>query len=180
MLQRPSERNPWQPGLRRTEQPHDNDNDEEMEIPREHYFGPAKFYCIETICAPCGVVIAWTKFDKSESPTNILNFLESVYPTEESRPAYICIDKACRVLRTAVMSHQSWNIWKKTTRFIVDSYHYINHRTTDFLCRKWCNPGPLDGSAPNLIKVAHDKNGRIYLQRAFNTQVCTCIDFIYC
>jgi hypothetical protein len=169
MLQRPGERNPWQPGLRRTDQPHDNDQD--IEIPRLHYFGPGKFYCVETICAPCGVVIAWTKFDKSESPTNILKFLESVYPTEESRPAYICIDKACQVLRTAV-SNKSWNIWKKTTRFIVDSYHYINHRTTDFLCRKWCNPGPLDGSAPNLIKVAHDKNGRPYFQRAFNTQVC--------
>ena len=67
-----------------------------------HYFGPSKFYCVETICASCGVVIAWTKFDKSESPTNILKFLESVYPTEESQPAYICIDKACQVLQTAV------------------------------------------------------------------------------
>jgi len=171
MLQRPGESHPWQTGLRRTEQPHDNDNDEEIEIPRVHYFGPAKFYCVETICAPCGVVIAWTKFDKSESPTRILNFLQEVYPTEESRPAYICIDKACRVLRTSIISHQSWNMWKKTSRFIVDSYHYINHRTTDYLCRKWCNPGPLDGSAPNLVKVAHDKNGRPYLQRAFNTQV---------
>jgi hypothetical protein len=45
-----------------------------------------------------GVVIAWTKFDKAESPTNILKFLEEVFPTEESRPAYICIDKACQVL----------------------------------------------------------------------------------
>ena len=100
MLQRPEERNPWQPGLRRTTQPHDDN--ENVEVPRKHYFGPAKYYCVETVCAPCGVVIAWTKFDKSESPTNILNFLESVYPTEESRPAYICIDKACQVLRTAI------------------------------------------------------------------------------
>ena len=128
-----------------------------------HYFGPGKFYCVETICAPCGVVIAWTKFDKSESPTNILKFLESVYPTEESQPAYICIDKACQVLWTAV-SNKSWNTWKKTTHLIVDSYHYINHHTTDFHCCKWCNPGPLDGSAPNLIKVAHDKNGQPYFQ----------------
>ena len=27
-----------------------------------------------------------------------LNFLESVYPTEDSQPDYICIDKACLVL----------------------------------------------------------------------------------
>jgi len=168
MLQRPNESNPWQPGLRRTFQPHDGDDN--PEIQRKNYFGPGQFYCVETVCAPCGVVIAWTKFDKSESPTNILNFLKKVYPTEASRPNYICIDKACQVLRTAVAS-KSWEFWKKTTRFIVDAYHYINHRKTDYLCRTYCNPGPLNGSAPNLIRVAKDKQGRPYLQRSFNTQV---------
>jgi hypothetical protein len=131
MLQRPNEINPWQPGLRRTFQPHDDGN--EVEIPRKHYFGPGQFYCVETICAPCGVVIAWTKFDKSESPTNVLNFLKKVYPTEASRPNYIVIDKACQVLRTAI-TNKSWDFWKKTTRFIVDSYYYINHRKKDYLC----------------------------------------------
>ena len=45
MLQRPGERNPWQPGLHRIDQPHDND--ENIEIPQVHYFGPSKFYCVE-------------------------------------------------------------------------------------------------------------------------------------
>jgi hypothetical protein len=174
MLQRPNESNPWQPGLRRTFQAHDDDNN--VEIQRKNFFGPGQFYCVETICAPCGVVIAWTKFDKSESPTNILNFLKQVYPTEISRPNYICIDKACQVLRTAI-ANKSWFMWEKTSRFIVDSYHYINHRKTDYMCRTYCNPGPLDGSAPNLIKVAQDKEGRPYFQRAFNTQVYICIYF---
>ena len=84
---------------------------------------------------------------------------------------YICIDKACRVLRTAI-SNGSWDrIWKKTTRFIVDSYHYINHRTDDYLCRKWCNPAPLNGSAPNLVIATTDNQGRVHYKRAFNTQV---------
>jgi len=155
MLQRPEENNDWQPGLRRTVRPHDDDNDDVI-IPRHNYFGAARFYCVETITAPCGVVIAWVKFDKSESPTNILNWLEKIYPTEESQPHYICIDKACQVLRTAI-ANGSWNRWKIPTRFIVDSYHYINHHTLDYLCCKWCNPGPLNGSAPNLVKVAYDK-----------------------
>ncbi|KAF8871465.1 hypothetical protein BD779DRAFT_1613941 [Infundibulicybe gibba] len=132
---------------------------------------PAKFYCVETICAPCGVVIAWTKFDKSESPTNILNFLEDIYPTEESRPDYICIDKACLLLRSSI-ANGSWDMWSKTSRFIVDSYHYINHRTTDYICRKWCNPAPLNGSAPNLVVIAYDKQGNPYYKRAYNTQAC--------
>jgi len=52
-------------------------------------------------------VIAWAKFAKSESPTNILAFLETIFPTEESQPAYICIDKACLVLHTAI-TNGSW------------------------------------------------------------------------
>jgi hypothetical protein len=89
---------PWQPRQERTIQPHDQENPDADPPESQHFFGPAGFYCVETICAPCGVVIAWTKFVKSESPTNILNWLESVYPTDESRPSYICIDKACMLL----------------------------------------------------------------------------------
>ena len=167
MLKRPGESHPWQSGNQRNIQPHD---EEASEPQPKHYFSPPRFYCVETICAPCGIVIAWTKFDKSESPTNILNFLNSVYPNEQSRPDYVCIDKACLVLRTSV-SNALWNSWLKTTRFIVDAYHYINHRTSDYICRKWCNPGPLNGSAPNLVVVDHDKKGKPYYKRAFNTQV---------
>jgi len=168
MLQRPGEQLPWQRTTTANVQPHDEPT---PETESKNYFRAPHFYCVETICAPCGVVIAWAKFAKAESPTNILQFLESVYPTKESQPDYICIDKACLVLRTAV-SNGSWDeVWKDTTRFIVDSYHYTNHRETDELCRKWCNPAPLDGSAPNLVVVDRDDLGRPYLKRAFNTQV---------
>ena len=91
---------------------------------------------METICAPCGVVIAWAKFAKAESPTNILAFLETVFSTEKSWPAYICIDKACTVLRTAITNGSWEETWMNTTHFIVSSYHYINHCTSDYLCRK--------------------------------------------
>ena len=102
--------------------------------------------------------------------------VEALYPTPNVRPDYICIDKGCRVLRTAIVNG-SWNVWKDTTQFIVDSYHYINHRTNDYLCRKWCNPAPLNGSAPNLVVVEHDVKGNAHYKRAFNTQVCLVIRF---
>ena len=98
-------------------------------------------------------------------------FLQSVYPTSESRPSYICIDKACLVLCTSVSNGNLEEIWKPTTHFIVDSYHYTNHAPTDDLCRKWCNPAPTDGSAPNLVTVSKDNSERSYYKRAFNTQV---------
>ena len=171
MLRQAGENVPWQPRTERVPQPHD---EPAPDIPMsKNYFSARRFYCVETICTPCGAVIAWTKFDKSESPTQILNFLESVYPTEESRPDYVCIDKACAVLHTCITNGSWERDWKKTTRFIVDSYHYVNHRTDDFLCRKWCNPASLNGSAPNLVVSDTDSRGHIFYKRAFNTQVCT-------
>ena len=127
-----------------------------------YFFIPSCFYYDKTICAPCGVVIGLTKFDGSESPTNILNFLGSVYPTEESQPDYICIDKTCQVLATAV-ANGSWEIWKRTSWFLVDSYHYTSKH---FLCHKYCNPAPKNGQAPNLVIVEHDENGRPAVHRA--------------
>lgn len=160
---------PWQPKNQQTYiQLHDEEADDVDN--RKNYFGPSRFYCVETMCAPCGVVIAWTKFVKSESPSNILKFMDKIYPTEDSKPAYVCIDKACLVLKTAVHS-KKWDQWKNTTRFIVDSYHYTNHQAKDYLCRKWCNPNPMDGSAPNLVVVDPDGKDGAYYKRAFNTQV---------
>ena len=111
-------------------QPHDQDSPENQRL---NYFRPAQFYCVETITAPCCVVIAWTKFARSESPTNIMAFLESIYSTEESRPDYICINKACLVLKHCISSGK-WHEWENTSRFIVDSYHYTNHEVTNELC----------------------------------------------
>ncbi len=39
------------------------------------------------------------------------------------------------------------------------------------MCRKYCNPEPLDGSAPNLVIEMKTEDGVKYLKRAFNTQV---------
>ena len=100
-----------------------------------------------------------------------MQFLETVYPTEESCPDYICIDKGCLVLKHSIAAG-SWESWSKTSRFIVDSYHYTNHKDTDYLCRTWCNPAPLDGSAPNLVILDYDKQGQPYYKHAFNTQAC--------
>jgi hypothetical protein len=159
---------PWISASEHNLQPHDQPA---PVVPQRQTFTAPRFYCVETICAPCGVVIAWTKFAKSESPTNILNWLDTVYPDVNSRPDYICIDKACLLLRHAIASGR-WNTWKNTTRFIVDSYHYINHRTTDDLCRTYCNPAPLNGSAPNLVVIEQDRFGVPHYKRAFNTQAC--------
>ncbi|TFK38982.1 hypothetical protein BDQ12DRAFT_698368 [Crucibulum laeve] len=129
-------------GFNRQQSAHD-----ETQAPNQqhtNYFIAPWFYCVETICAPCGVVIAWTKFAKAESSTNILKFLDSVYPIPDLQPNYVCINKACLLLCTAVQ-HGVWD---------------------------WCNPAPLNGSAPNLVIVENDKQGNPHYKQAFNTQAC--------
>src|SRR6266511_1022953 len=169
MLQRPDENYPWQP-RRRGPNPQQHDDPNTDPPPPVDYFRAARFYCVERICAPCGVVIAWTKFANSDSSTKGLKFLKDTYPQKNTRPDYICIDKACVVLRTS-LTNGSWMDWRDTSHFTVDSYHYTNHHVEDFMCRKYCNPAPLDGSAPNLVIEAETDKGVKYLKRAFNTQV---------
>jgi len=146
---------------------HDDDVDVAHRL-RPNYFFPSRFYCLELMVNPCGVPEAWALFDGSESPTAIINFIQEHHPEPHQKAQYYCIDKACRVLRTLVASGR-WDMWKITSRIIVDSYHYINHRATDFLCRTWCNPAPLDGTAPNLVRTTRTDD-RIEHSRAFNTQ----------
>ena len=68
VLRRPNENLPWAPPITENVQPHDEPDTERQ---RNNYFTAPRFYCVETVCTPCGVVIAWAKFAKSESPTNI-------------------------------------------------------------------------------------------------------------
>ena len=56
MLRHPNDILPWNPEVPRNIQPHD---EEAPEVEKKNYFSPSRFYCVETICAPCGVVIAW-------------------------------------------------------------------------------------------------------------------------
>ncbi|PPQ86460.1 hypothetical protein CVT25_008459 [Psilocybe cyanescens] len=94
-----------------------------------------------------------------------VHHIEHLFPNKDERPAYICIDKACQVFKTAV-TLKFWNEWKQTTRFIVDSYHYTNHKATDE-----CNLAPKDVSAPNLVGEKVDENENLIQYREFNTQV---------
>ncbi|KAJ7435060.1 hypothetical protein FB451DRAFT_1062945, partial [Mycena latifolia] len=62
--------------------------------------------------------------------------------------------------------------WLATTKFLVDAWHYISHRTTDILCQLWCNPAlAANGSQRDLILVEEDDNGAIHQTRAFNTEI---------
>lgn len=169
---------PWNPArrTRSTAPAHDDDTAETEPPARTNYFTPGRFYCIELMVNPCGVPVAWTLFDRSESPTQIISFINAVHTRPADKSQYYCIDKACQVVRRLVSTGQ-WKIFSESSRLIVDSYHYLNHRASDWLCRTWCNPAPIDGSAPNLVRIEKEAGGKVKMQRIYNTQVCVFIYF---
>ncbi|KAF8315570.1 hypothetical protein F5887DRAFT_907363 [Amanita rubescens] len=80
----------------------------------------------------------------------------------------------CRCLRIALQNPCQSGVIKPSLIFIRprNTYHYSNHRATDQLCREWCNPAPMNGSAPNLVIAGRTAEGELYYKRAFNTQAC--------
>ncbi|KAF8320179.1 uncharacterized protein EI90DRAFT_2939540, partial [Cantharellus anzutake] len=125
-------------------------------------------HCLEIVTRPCGCVIAWAKFPVSESPTNIIQMSTNLFPTADSHPTYIVVDKACRILGT-LLSTGAADTWFATTQFLVDAFHFKNHKE-EIRCQTFCNPAPTDGRHPNLITPIKGKDGKVVLQCAFNTE----------
>ncbi|KAJ7867067.1 hypothetical protein B0H13DRAFT_2236758 [Mycena leptocephala] len=135
-----------------------------------HTFRARKIYCLQTIQWAFGCPIGWGKCYTSESSSQVLEFINRVWvDNPESKPGFIAYDDACNLLRH-IVTQDPEDLWIKTTRFIVDSWHYIGHCATDVLCRLWCNPAPTNGSQPDLVTVQVDENGRTHTTRAFNTE----------
>ena len=135
-----------------------------------HTFRARSIYCLETIQWACGTPIGWGKCYQSESAPQVLAILNRLWGAHEDlRPGFITYDDACGLLRH-IATQDINSPWIKSTKFIVDAWHYIGHKATDILCRKWCNPAPTNGAQPDLVVVQEDRNGTKHQTRAFNTE----------
>jgi hypothetical protein len=135
-----------------------------------HTFKAKRIYCLQTIQWACGAPVGWGKCYKSESTPQVLSFINGIWEDfPDFRPSFVVYDKACDLLRHIVTQNPD-DLWVKSTKFMVDAWHYINHRTTDLLCRTRCNPAPMDGSQPDLVLTEVDDDGVVHQTRAFNTE----------
>jgi hypothetical protein len=82
------------------------------------------------------------------------------------------IDLTVNQVLCHVQANGAWEEWSQSTGLIVDTYHYANHKRTDLLCQRYCNPQPTDGSDPNLMERRVGNDGMDHWVRCFNTQVC--------
>ena len=135
-----------------------------------HTFRAQTVYCLETIQWSCGMPIAWGKCYRSESAPQVLSIVKRTWKNHEDlRPSFLAYDDACDLLRH-VVTQDPGDSWIKSTKFIVDAWHYIGHQATDLLCRLWCNPAPANGSQPDLVAVQQDARGIRHKVRTFNTE----------
>ncbi|GJE96350.1 hypothetical protein PsYK624_125450 [Phanerochaete sordida] len=135
-----------------------------------HTFRARTVYCVETVQWACGMPIGWGKCYRSESTPQVLSIMNRIWDGHDNlRPSFLAYDDACDLLRHIVTQNAN-DSWLKTTKYIVDAFHYINHRSTDILCRLWCNPAPTNGAQPDLVRVERDAQGRAHQTRAFNTE----------
>jgi hypothetical protein len=135
-----------------------------------HTFRAQSVYCLQTVQWACGVPIGWGKCYKSESSPQVLGIIDRIWSSHpEFWPSFHAYDDACDLLRH-IVTQNSRDLWLKSTKFIVDAWHYIGHHTTDALCRLWCNPAPTNGSQPDLVITEIDMNGQAHTTWAFNTE----------
>ncbi|KAJ7836766.1 hypothetical protein B0H14DRAFT_3870690 [Mycena olivaceomarginata] len=135
-----------------------------------HTFRAKSTYCLQTVQWAWGFPIGWGKCYRSESPPQVLAILDRIWLDHpESKPSFVAYNDACSLLRH-IVTQDPHSAWLRTTKFVVDAWHYIRHRATDILCRLWCNPAPTNGSQPDLILVEEDANGTKHQTRAFNTE----------
>ncbi|KAJ7677398.1 hypothetical protein B0H14DRAFT_3101937 [Mycena olivaceomarginata] len=118
-----------------------------------HTFRAKSIYCLQTVQWACGP-------PHRMGPPQVLAILDRIWLDHpQSKPSFVAYDDA--------YPHSAW---LRTTKFVVDAWHYLGHRATDILCRLWCNPAPTNGSQPDLILVEEDANGTKHQTRAFNTE----------
>eukprot|EP00951_Prasinocladus_malaysianus_P014120 scaffold107422_cov25-Prasinocladus_malaysianus.AAC.1 len=94
---------------------------------------------------PCGVILACKPMVEHESPRDLLQWLNSLFPTDDIRPCYIVYDRACQVWRTLQPenSNADWaEIWgdPRMVMWLVDRFHYKGHSRDDDVCRVNCSP----------------------------------------
>ncbi|KAH6916227.1 hypothetical protein BKA70DRAFT_1140333 [Coprinopsis sp. MPI-PUGE-AT-0042] len=135
-----------------------------------HTFRARSVYCVETVQWACGMPVGWGKCYRAESSPQVLSILNNLWDGHnDKRPSFVAYDDACDLLRH-IATQNSQDLWLATTKFVVDTWHYIGHRATDVLCRLWCNPAPLDGSQPDLVQIDTDIHGAAHMTRSFNLE----------
>ncbi|KAJ7084760.1 hypothetical protein C8R43DRAFT_1092719 [Mycena crocata] len=135
-----------------------------------HTFHAGTTYCLQTFQWACGCPIGWGKCYGGEGSSQVLQIMDNIWQSDpDSRPSFLAYDNACNLFRHIVTQNPN-SPWIRSTKFIVDAWHYIGHSAVDILCQLWCNPAPTNGSQPDLISVRVDDNGRTHTTRAFNTE----------
>lgn len=136
---------------------------------------------IQALIWACGCPAGWEKLYSNEDVPELLDFLDGICDDPTQLPSILAYDNACKIL-AYIAPRPELHHWLRRVQLIVDSFHFAGHSKNDVLCRTFCDPAPLDGSAPDLViplvqvePKDSRKRSRTPLKRsfrrAFNTEV---------
>lgn len=68
-------------------------------------------------------------------------FIKETYPEPEDLPQIGFYDSACRLRRHLdLLPPEEKKYWEGRIKFLVDEFHWANHKDDDEYCQKHCNP----------------------------------------
>eukprot|EP00951_Prasinocladus_malaysianus_P014684 scaffold111840_cov50-Prasinocladus_malaysianus.AAC.1 len=112
---------------------------------KKHRFSRAFQFGFWFAVRPCGVILACKPMVEHESPRDLLQWLNNLFPTDATRPCYVIYDRACQVWRTLQPGNTNAG-WAETwgdprvVMWLVDRFHYKGHSRDDEVCRLNCSP----------------------------------------
>ena len=71
-----------------------------------------------SVLGPCGYILHKRPLYLSESIRQTVEAFEEYFPTLESKPSYVWLDKACQYWYSIQSNQAVYQTWKNTTSFV--------------------------------------------------------------
>ncbi|KAJ6602853.1 hypothetical protein DFH09DRAFT_1470889 [Mycena vulgaris] len=104
-------------------------------------FGRSRTHNLQTICRPCGILVAQAPFYNAEAVSNVLLFVQKVFSVPRAhKPEHLIYDTNCDAKQQVLAHPEHWS-WFLDVGMTVDVFHFLHkHDITHEFCQKHCNP----------------------------------------
>ncbi|KZO89741.1 hypothetical protein CALVIDRAFT_491440, partial [Calocera viscosa TUFC12733] len=93
----------------------------------------------QLIVRPCGVILGRATFYGAEALSSVADFLQTVFPTRQSRPDVLFFDNNCSLHRYIADRPRLQDFFHDTA-LVVDIFHFKSkHSESDVYCSRHCN-----------------------------------------
>ncbi|KAJ7104619.1 hypothetical protein C8R44DRAFT_640225, partial [Mycena epipterygia] len=104
-------------------------------------FGRSRTHNLQSICRPCGVIVAQASFYNTKAVSNVLLFVQKVFSIPcVHKLEHLVYNTNCDA-KQQVLAHPNHWWWYHDVGMSVDVFHFLNkHDINHEFCQKYCNP----------------------------------------